>query len=214
MKTDDLISMLASDAGAVAPRVWRMRYALAIGVGLVSAALLMVLMLDGVRPDIADAARLPMFWVKLVFPATLAAIALLLAVRLSRPGMALNHLGMVLAAPVLVIWLLAGAALLGAPPQDQAMMIWGETWSACLLNVPLLSVPAFIGVFWVMKTLAPVHPARAGAAAGLLAGALSATVYALHCPELAAPFIGIWYLLAMLIPAAAGALIGSRLLRW
>jgi len=39
-------------------------------------------------------------------------------------------------------------------------------------------------------------------------------VYALHCPELAAPFIGLWYLLGVLIPAGIGALIGPRLLRW
>jgi hypothetical protein len=31
---------------------------------------------------------------------------------------------------------------------------------------------------------------------------------------MAAPFIGFWYLLGMLIPAAAGALLGPRLLRW
>lgn len=213
MKTDELIAMLASDAGAVAPRVWRRRYALALGFGVLGAVLLMVMLL-GVRPDIADAVRLPMFWVKLAFPAALAAVTLLAAVRLSRPGVALGRLGSVLAAPVLAIWVLAGFSLLGAVPEDRGMLIWGETWSACLVNVPLLSVPAFVGLLWVMKTLAPVRPAQAGAAAGLLAGALSAAVYALHCPELAAPFIGIWYTLGMLIPAALGALIGARLLRW
>lgn len=31
---------------------------------------------------------------------------------------------------------------------------------------------------------------------------------------LAAPVLGFWYLLGMLIPTAAGALLGSRLLRW
>lgn len=213
MKTDELIAMLASDAGPVAPRVWQQRYALALGTGVLGALLLMVLLL-GVRPDIADAVWLPMFWVKLVFPAVLAAVTLLAAVRLSRPGMTLGRLGSALAAPVLAIWLLAGLALLGAAPEDRGMLIWGETWAACLVNVPLLSVPAFIGLLWVMKTLAPVRPALAGAAAGLLAGAVSAAVYALHCPELAAPFIGIWYTLGMLIPAAIGALVGARLLRW
>lgn len=213
MKTDELIAMLASDAGPVAPRVWQQRYALALGAGVLGALLLMVLLL-GVRPDIADAVWLPMFWVKLVFPAVLAAVTLLAAVRLSRPGMTLGRLGSALAAPVLAIWLLAGLALLGAAPEDHGMLIWGETWAACLVNVPLLSVPAFIGLLWVMKTLAPVRPALAGAAAGLLAGAVSAAVYALHCPELAAPFIGIWYTLGMLIPAAIGALVGARLLRW
>ncbi|MDP1538039.1 MAG: DUF1109 domain-containing protein [Burkholderiales bacterium] len=213
MKTDDLIALLASDAGAVAPRLWQPRYALAVGAGILGAALLMVMLL-GVRPDIADAARLPMFWVKLAFPAALAAVALLAAARLSRPGVALGRLGAALAAPVLAIWLLAAVALFSAAPEDRGLLIWGETWSACLINVPMLSVPAFVALLWVMKTLAPVRPALAGAAAGLLAGALGATLYALHCPELAAPFIGIWYVLGMLIPAALGAVIGPRLLRW
>jgi hypothetical protein len=35
-----------------------------------------------------------------------------------------------------------------------------------------------------------------------------------HCPEMAAPFLGFWYILGMLIPTAVGALLGNRLLRW
>lgn len=212
MKTDELILMLAGDAGVVAPRIWRRRYALALGAGVIGAALLMAMLL-GVRPDIADAARLPMFWVKLAFPVALAAAALLAAVRLSRPGVAIGRAGAMIAAPVLVIWVLAALALLGAPA-DRATLIWGETWKVCLFNIPMLSVPAFVAVLGVMKTLAPVRPVLAGAAAGLLAGALGAAVYALHCPELAAPFIGLWYLLGISIPAALGAVIGPRLLRW
>ena len=65
-----------------------------------------------------------------------------------------------------------------------------------------------------MKGLAPTRLRWAGAAAGLLAGAGGALVYALHCPEMAAPFIGIWYLLGMLIPTTIGALVGPRVLRW
>jgi hypothetical protein len=38
--------------------------------------------------------------------------------------------------------------------------------------------------------------------------------YTLPCPELAAPFLGIWYLLGMLIPTAFGAWLGPRVLRW
>ena len=65
-----------------------------------------------------------------------------------------------------------------------------------------------------MKELAPTRLRLAGATAGLAAGSAAALVYCLHCPELAAPFVGFWYVLGMLIPAAAGALIGPRLLRW
>ncbi|HSV58580.1 MAG TPA: NrsF family protein, partial [Variovorax sp.] len=65
-----------------------------------------------------------------------------------------------------------------------------------------------------LKGLAPTRPALAGAAAGIMAGGAGATVYALHCPELAAPFLAVWYVAGMLIPVVAGALIGPRLLRW
>jgi hypothetical protein len=43
---------------------------------------------------------------------------------------------------------------------------------------------------------------------------VGATAYSFHCPELAAPFLGTWYVIGILIPAAAGALLGPRLLRW
>lgn len=213
MKTDELIAMLASNAGTVRPRVWHRRYGVALGIGLCGAAALMVMLL-GVRPDIAAAARLPMFWVKLAFPASLAAIALLAVTRLSRPGVQLGRAGAALVAPVLAMWLLGAVALLSAAPEERGMLVWGETWASCPVNVTVLSMPAFVALLWVMKTLAPTQPVQAGAAAGLLAGALGATIYALHCPDLAAPFIGIWYLLGMLIPAALGAAVGSRLLRW
>src|SRR5690606_10056653 len=54
----------------------------------------------------------------------------------------------------------------------------------------------------------------AGAAAGVLAGGAGAFAYAFHCPELAAPFLAVWYVLGMAMPVVAGALIGPRLLRW
>lgn len=213
MKTDDLIGMLASDAGPVAPGVWRLRYAAALGAGLIGAVVLMLYLL-GLRPDLAEASGLPMFWVKLAYPLTLALAALAAASRLSRPGVSLGLTPAALAAPVLVIWLLSAIALAGAVPEDRSAMLWGETWLYCPLYVTTLSAPAFIGVLWVMKTMAPTRLVLAGAASGLLAGALGATVYALHCPEMDAPFLGVWYLLGMLIPAALGAVIGPKLLRW
>ncbi len=213
MKTDQLIDWLAADTAVVTPRVWRMRYTLALMAGLVGAVALMLALL-GVRPDVAEAARLPMFWVKLAFPLALAAIALLAVVRLSRPGVSLGRVPSALAAPVLVMWLLAVAALGSVAPEERSALLFGETWADCPVYVAILSLPALAALLWVMKTLAPTRPAWAGAAAGLLAGALGATVYALHCPEMDAPFLAIWYLLGMLIPATLGAVAGPRLLRW
>jgi hypothetical protein len=119
-----------------------------------------------------------------------------------------------MAAPVLMLWLLAVSVWLAAAPTQRAELIFGATWKTCPFNIALISVPLFAATLWVVKGLAPTRLALGGAGAGLLAGALSALVYALHCPESTAPFIAIWYSLGIAIPALAGALLGPRILRW
>jgi hypothetical protein len=213
MKTDDFVTMLAAGAGAVEPGSTARRYATALGWGAFGAALLMAILL-GVRADLGAAARLPMFWMKLAFPACLAVGALYAAACLSRPGIRLGRVSAALAAPVLAMWLLAAFVLLRAAGGAREALIYGATWTACPLLVALLSLPVFVAAMWAMRGLAPTRLATAGAAAGLLAGAVGALIYALHCPEMEAPFLAIWYLLGMLIPTAAGALLGPALLRW
>lgn len=213
MKTDELITMLASGVDAVDPHALPHRYALALGWSLFGTTLLMLILL-GVRPDIAVAARLVMFWMKLAFPAALLFGALLAAVRLSRPGARLGQLPLAIAAPVIAVWLFSAVVLLNAAPEEQRQLIFGNTWASCPLTIAALSVPLFGALIWAMKGCAPTRLALAGAAAGLLAGAGGALIYALHCPEMAAPFLGIWYVLGMAIPAAIGAAIGPWTLRW
>ena len=214
MKTDELISILASGGTAADVHALRRRCVVAIGWGAFATALAMAIVL-GVRPDIGDAARLPMFWVKLAFPAVVAALAAIALVRLSRPGVRLGWVSEALAAPVLAVWILAVAVLLDATPGTRRELVLGTSWAECLASISVLAVPAFVALLWALKDYAaPTRSALAGAAAGLAAGGIAASVYALHCPEIAAPFIGTWYVIGMLIPTAAGALIGSRLLRW
>lgn len=213
VKTDDLITMLAARAGAVVPDTGRRRFTTALGWGAFGATLLMALLL-GVRPDMAEAARLPMFWIKLLFPALLAVVALLLAMALAHPGRRLRLLPYALAAPLVFMWALGAFQWLTAAPGQREHLLLGVSWNVCPLNIAVLSIPLFVAVFWAMKGLAPTRPALAGAAAGLVAGAGGALVYALHCIEMAAPFLGIWYVIGMLIPMAAGALIGRFALRW
>lgn len=213
MRTDDLVTMLATGAGAAQPNQAVRRYATAVGCGVLGAALLMATLL-GPRPDLAAAVLQPMFWVKLAFVACLAAASVLAALRLSQPGVRLAWVPGALTAPVLAIWLLAAVVLARADAAQRAGLFFGDTWNSCPFLVALLSAPVFAAVVWAMKGLAPTRLRLAGAAAGLLAGAVGALVYSLHCPELGAPFIGVWYLLGMLIPTTTGALLGPRLLRW
>jgi hypothetical protein len=213
MNTDDFVTLLATGAQPIEVGATRRRYALALGWGGLGAVVLMALLL-GVRKDLAQAIYLPMFWIKLAFPLCLAGAALFATMRLSRPGVRLGRVPLALVAPVAVIWLMAAMALLSTAPDDRLALLLGQTWAVCPLLITMLSVPTFIGTFWAIKGLAPTRPALAGAAAGLLASAVATAVYALHCPEMAAPFLATWYLLGMLVPTAAGGLLGARWLRW
>lgn len=213
MKTDDLVALLASEADVVRPGAAQRRFGLAMMAGLPLSAVLMMAAF-GLRPDLAEAMQLGMFWVKLGLPLVLAGTALYAILRLSRPGMRAPAAPGMIAVALASIWVLAVVVLVQAAPAERATLVFGETWAECPFNILFLSLPVFAGAIWALRGLAPTRPELAGAVAGLLAGGSGAFVYALHCPELAAPFIGIWYVLGMALPAAIGAVMGRFVLRW
>ena len=213
MNTDELARMLATGAEAIDQRAPVQRCALAVGAGVIAATVLMATWL-GVRSNLIQDFGSPMLWTKFAFVAWLAVGGWVAARRLARPGARLARVPGALAAPVLAMWLLAAIALAGADAQGRGELVLGQTWSACPFNIAVLALPIFAAALWGMKGFAPTRLRWAGAAAGLFAGAAGAVIYAFHCPELAAPFLGVWYVLGMLIPTALGALIGPRVLRW
>lgn len=213
MKTDELVSLLAAGAEPVPVNAVGRRFAVALGWSVPVAALVMAVTF-GIRHDLAQAMMGWLFWMKLVFAGSLALAGFVATERLGRPGMRLAGIWMALAAPVLLLWLAAAAVLFDAEPTQRADLILGTTWKTCPFNIALISLPLLAATLWTMKGLAPTRLTLAGAGAGLLAGALSALVYALHCPESTVPFIGIWYVLGIAMPTLAGALLGPRVLRW
>jgi len=213
VKTEELVNLLAAGVAPVPKNTVNRRFAVAMGWGVPGAVLLLVLLL-GIRPDLAQAGSEPMFWMKPAFAAGLALAGFFAAERLARPGVRLGAVWTALALPVLAVWLIAAVVLIDAAPAQRADLILGNTWKTCPFNIALISLPLFAATLWALKGLAPTRLALAGASAGLLAGALSALVYALHCPESAAPFLAVWYVLGIAIPTLAGALLGPRVLRW
>ena len=213
MKTESMIDVLLAHAGPVPRHVTERRFAIAAMIGVTLAAVLM-LMTSGVRADIESAARLPMFWFKLLFPAAVAVAAMWMTARLSRPGVSVGVASIAVAAPFVVLWLMAVVALLNAEPAARIDLVLGSTWRTCVPDIALLALPAFVATFWAMRGLAPTRLALAGAAGGLMAGAIGAMVYALRCPEMESPFLAVWYATGIGVTAAAGALLGPRLLRW
>lgn len=213
MKTDDLIDLLASDTVPVQRHVAARRLALGLLLAVPVSVLLMSAVL-GLNPALRDYLAQPMFWVKFGAPLLMALLALPLVARLGRPGVDTRVAWVAWAAPIGLLWALGLVALLQAPASEVPTLVLSRTWRVCAENIAVLSLPVFLAAIWVLRSLAPVRPSLAGAGAGALGGASGAAVYALHCPELAAPFIAIWYVLGMLLPVVAGALLGPRLLHW
>lgn len=213
MRTDDLADMLAR--GAAAERVTRPArlWAAAAAAGA-TVALVLLLVTLGVQPGLSAMLGMWEWWLKAGFAFAAAAAGLLAAGRLGRPGAARRGLLGVVAAPLLVLWALGLAQLLLAPPAERAALVMGRTWASCPVLVAMLSVPVLACALLALRGLAPTRPRLAGAAAGLFAGGTGALVYTLHCPELAPAFVGVWYVLGMAIPIAAGVLLGPKLLRW
>lgn len=213
MKTDDLIALLASHTPAADRRGPTRRFVLAWVAGFVAALLLMGVLL-GLRPDIAEAVWIPMFWYKLAYAGSIMAAALWVTARLARPGIRVGGAWALLATPVVLGWVAMAWLMAHADPGTRLPLLLGHTWKVCPIVIALLAMPAFVAMLWAVRGLAPVRPRLAGAAVGLLAGATAAVAYCLHCTEMAPPFWSTWYLLGMLIPAALGALVGPRALRW
>jgi hypothetical protein len=213
MKTDELVALLAARAEPVPRHAASRRLALALALGLPLSVAIMATEY-GVRRDLVQALFWPMFWVKLVFPVCVAIAGFVTVQRLARPGVRVRAAWLGLAVPVLLIWAIGLASWLAAPADERTAMVWGQTWRSCVFNIALIAAPVFVASLAALKSLAPTRPALAGAAAGLMSAGAGAAVYALHCQELAAPFLGIWYVLGMALPAVAGALVGQRLLRW
>lgn len=213
MDSDALISALAADTRPV-PRSAVMRRLL-IGIGgggLVCLAL--VLGLLGPRANLDAAMLTGPFWMKAGYTAALALIATGMVARLARPDRASGWSAWLIALPVALLTALAVRELIIMPPVDWRPMVMGQSASICSVLVVLSAMPVFAGLIWAFRALAPTRLRLAGAAAGLVAGSVGATIYGLHCVEATALFVLSWYTLGIAASAALGALIGPKLLRW
>jgi hypothetical protein len=213
MKTDALIAMLSRGPVDADPGAPGLRLAAATVPGLALATLAMLLVL-GPRPDLARAVTQAMFWLKLGLPLALAAAAFVAASRLARPGDRATGAARVGAALLVVLWAAAVAVVIAAPGERRLAIVLGTSAWPCVIAIAALSLPLLCAAFAALRSLAPTRPREAGWAAGALAGGLAASVYAVHCTETTLPFLALWYVLGMAVPAFVGAALGPSLLRW
>ncbi|AUT69113.1 MULTISPECIES: DUF1109 domain-containing protein [Paraburkholderia] len=213
MKTRDLVTRLASDISPVKRNAVPKLLNCALIFGLAGSTVLLVA-LYGVRSDMPELILTTMFWVRLIFPLAIIAAAMKLAERLGRPGAPLKFAWFAVALPIVTMLLAAGSILMATPPGYRLQLMLGTTWRTTTASVVVLSFPSLTAMMHAMKQLAPTRLAVAGAGAGLLAGAQGLLVYSLYCSEMAVPFWGVWYVLAIAITTTIGAAIAPHCLRW
>lgn len=213
MDTDALIDSLAAGLRPAEGRTPRRLVTLALIVA-VPVVLFLVVMPIGLRPDLAVAVTGSMFWMKLAYTATIGAIGVAAAAVLFRPETTPPRWLWLLAVPVVVFFAGAVREALSMPAPDFMGVWFGPSWTVCSALIFGLSLPVAVSLIWVARRLAPTRLRATGAMIGLASGGVSATLYSLHCPEAGASFVLTWYTLGILIPAALGALLGPRLLRW
>jgi hypothetical protein len=213
MKTDDLIAMLGTNVEPVGHREVVRTVWIAVGVGA-GVALGAMLLLFGVRADLEATSALVFLLLKLAFTLALLVPASIYLLKLARPGGERNIRMVFVAAPFVAIMLLGAISLAFAPISYWDDMIVGDRWLECLLSIPVIAIVPFAVIVWALRRMAPTDLLRAGALGGLIAGAVSATGYALHCSDDSLPFVALWYGGTVAICTAAGALLGPRLLRW
>jgi hypothetical protein len=212
MKTDDLIRALALDSKPAGLRPGAV-LALATACGFVASIVAFALWV-GLRPNLAGAMASFTFMLKPLEMGLLVIAAAALVLRLAGPGQSVR-VALVLAAAVPAIMMAAlTIELMNVPRSDWLVRLAGVHWYICVMNMVLLALPMLAAILFGLRYGAPTRPVFAGAAAGLLSGALSATLYITHCPDDSPIFVAAWFTLAIAIVTGIGALLGSRILRW
>lgn len=212
MKTGDLIEALVQDASP--PRhspAQRVLGAASLG-ALVAATLFTVTL--GVRSDLSSAFVTWRFAFKFVLALVCMACAWRACLELTRPEVRFwDVVGWIAVAPALLAVAVFCELAVISPAHwyERAVGLYAST---CLRAIPLLSIVPLVALLIALRAGAPRSPAAAGAVAGLLAGGLSAALYATHCPDDSPLFVAIWYTLAVGLVTLTGALAGRRVLRW
>ena len=210
MNTEDLIHALVADgSGPVVPIERSLLRAL--GAAFILAEL--SLFFRHPRADIVPAFSTAPFVFKIALMLVLTGTCIVSFVDAARPISTPGRRWIAMVAPLLLVGGVL-VELLTVPSQTWSARLIGHNAAHCLTFIPLISLAPLACLLAALRSGAPRHPTLAGASAGLLAGAVGATVYALTCPDDSPLFIAAWYSLALAIVAAISSALGNRLLRW
>jgi hypothetical protein len=213
MNTDRLIDMLSTNLEPVkSGQLWK-TLGWAIVIGLV-AAFGVMLACFGIRSDLVAGNHSGALVLKVVFALSLVGTGAAFLIKSMVPGQQEGHRFAMIFFPIFAASAAALAIVIRQPVLASGGMIEGTTAALCLFCIPFLAMVPFVLLIWALRKGAPTELRRSGAVAGLVAGAIGATVYSFSCPSDSWLFVFLGYTAAVALCSIVGAQVGPRLLRW
>ena len=213
MNTDRLIDMLSTNLEPVKGGKFWKALSWAIVIGLV-AAFLVMLACFGVRSDLVAGNHSGALALKVAFALSLVGTGVAFLIKSMVPGQQEGHRFALIFLPFLAASAAALAIVVRQPTLASGGMIEGAAAALCVFCIPLLAIVPFALLVWALRKGAPTNLRRSGAVAGLVAGAIGATVYSFSCPSDSWLFVFVGYSAALALCSMVGAQVGPRLLRW
>ena len=210
--TPDLIAALASDATPVRrlrPPLVRAAVWLIFAVSLIAA----IAIVHGLRPDLAERLRQPVFTVGIVASFVTGILAAAVAFLLSLPDR--SGLWLLLPAPSIAVWLstLGYGCLTDWVSLAPDSVRVGEA-VRCFVTLVVTSLPLSLVLLTMLRHAAALRPTLATLAGSLSVAAITATALSLfHSPD-ATIMILIWNLGTSVLIVGLACIFGAKMFSW
>ena len=213
MRTDELIQQLAGDLEPVRP-LRPIAVRVAAWLALAAGSLAMVMFLMGVRRELGDASDRADFAVEALLLLVTALSAATGALVISVPGAERSRLVRwlpLIAAIGCVVWAAGELVFAAATGATTGRLTFA--WHCVYKTTSVAAVPG-VALFLMVRRAAPMHAVWAGVLSVLATTAVGVLGANIICPNDRPLHMLLWHVTPLILFAALGGWLGSRLLRW
>ena len=215
MKTDELIHKLSKDASVASrPPLLLWLAGTALGGAAVMAATVALLPISPFRADLLQRFLQARFLGETLLWLTTAAATFSVVYKLSIPGLwrRRDALWAVVPAGLFLLLFLSRPEPMGAGADWAREMDWVRGFCGPVIFWVGLSQAALMA--WIVRKAAPTRLALAGFWIAFGSGAFGSFLMQFVCPKENFAHVALWHVTPVLVLAAAGAILGRKLLRW
>jgi hypothetical protein len=231
MNTDEFIQQLVNDAQHTPLKNFVMKKIALLLACVIALSFASLWLLVGIHPEFSVFIQTPIYWVRFALLVGVCVSALHMMWKLSQPFTHPQELRWQAGGSMAAICAIVGTTQIPGLPSESMVIAQAHGWALAGIElgedtsiwkillqtsgtITLLALPVFAALIWIIKKMAPRHPALAGASAGFSASALAALEYSFNSPYDLNAYSNLGYFICMATLPLLGAWIGKRWLRW